>query len=285
MLTSNGEILTNNHVIDGATSISVTDVGNGKTYKATVVGYDRDRRHRGAAAPRRLRPADGDPRRLVQRRRRRGRRRRSATPAAPAARPSAAGGTVTALNQSITASDEASGTSEQLTGLIEINADIQPGDSGGPLVDTSGEVDRHRHRRLEPASGSSHRRPGVTASPSRSTPPRPSPSRSRPGNASATIHIGETAFLGVETTSNARGGRQSNGPVVLSVVSGSPAESAGLTRGDVITSVAGTSVADATALTNLLDGHHPGDKVKVAWIDVSGQSHSSTVKLTTGPVG
>ena len=43
MLTSNGEILTNNHVIDGATSISVTDIGNGKTYTATVVGYDRTR--------------------------------------------------------------------------------------------------------------------------------------------------------------------------------------------------------------------------------------------------
>ena len=41
VLTSNGEVLTNNHVIDGATSISVTDIGNKQTYKANVVGYDR----------------------------------------------------------------------------------------------------------------------------------------------------------------------------------------------------------------------------------------------------
>ena len=41
VLSSNGVILTNNHVIDGATSISVTDVGNHKTYTASVVGYDR----------------------------------------------------------------------------------------------------------------------------------------------------------------------------------------------------------------------------------------------------
>ncbi|MBV8461781.1 MAG: trypsin-like peptidase domain-containing protein, partial [Acidimicrobiales bacterium] len=41
VLTSNGVILTNNHVIDGATNISVTDVGNQKTYTASVVGYDR----------------------------------------------------------------------------------------------------------------------------------------------------------------------------------------------------------------------------------------------------
>ena len=41
MLTSSGEILTNNHVIDGATSVKVTDVGNGRTYTASVVGYDK----------------------------------------------------------------------------------------------------------------------------------------------------------------------------------------------------------------------------------------------------
>src|SRR4051794_651058 len=36
-----GLVLTNNHVVSGATGISVTDVGNGRTYQATVVGYDR----------------------------------------------------------------------------------------------------------------------------------------------------------------------------------------------------------------------------------------------------
>ena len=54
--------------------------------------------------------------------------------------PSAAGGTVTALDQSITASDEGDGSSEQLTGLIETNADIQAGDSGGSLVNSAGQV-------------------------------------------------------------------------------------------------------------------------------------------------
>src|SRR5262249_923963 len=41
VLTSTGEVLTNNHVISGATSITATDVGNGRAYRATVVGYDR----------------------------------------------------------------------------------------------------------------------------------------------------------------------------------------------------------------------------------------------------
>src|ERR1700733_6721417 len=40
VLTSSGEVLTNNHVVEGATSIKVTDIGNAKTYTATVVGYD-----------------------------------------------------------------------------------------------------------------------------------------------------------------------------------------------------------------------------------------------------
>ena len=54
--------------------------------------------------------------------------------------PSVARGKVTALNQSITAVDEGSGASEQLTGLIETNAPIQAGDSGGALVDAASQV-------------------------------------------------------------------------------------------------------------------------------------------------
>ncbi len=41
VLTPTGEVLTNNHVIEGASAISATDVGNSKSYTATVVGYDR----------------------------------------------------------------------------------------------------------------------------------------------------------------------------------------------------------------------------------------------------
>src|SRR5580704_3558392 len=139
VLTSNGEILTNNHVIDGATSISVTDIGNGKTYTASVVGYDRSH----DIAVLQLHNASGLTTANLA---------GSSTASVgqqvvgvgnaggTGGTPSAAGGTVTALNQSITASDEGDGTSEQLSGLIQTNADIQPGDSGGALVDTSGQV-------------------------------------------------------------------------------------------------------------------------------------------------
>ena len=139
VLTPNGEVLTNNHVIDGETSISVTDVGNGRTYGAKVLGYDRS----SDVAVLQLEGASGlQPVSL-------GNSTSVHTGAAVVAignaggnggTPSYAGGRVTALDQSITASDEADGTSEQLAGLIETNADIQPGDSGGPLVNSSGKV-------------------------------------------------------------------------------------------------------------------------------------------------
>ena len=48
--------------------------------------------------------------------------------------PKRGGGVVSATGQSITASDESTGSAEQLTGLIEVNADIEAGDSGGPLL-------------------------------------------------------------------------------------------------------------------------------------------------------
>ena len=139
VLTSNGEILTNNHVINGATSVSVTDIGNGKTYKATVVGYDESKdvavlQLTGASGLTVANIGDsstvGVGNSVVA----------LGNAEGLGGTPSVATGSVTALDQSITASDESSGTSEQLTGLIETNAGIQPGDSGGPLVNQHGQV-------------------------------------------------------------------------------------------------------------------------------------------------
>jgi len=72
VLTDTGEVLTNNHVVDGARSIVATDLGNGRIYRALVVGTDRTPRHRGAAVDRRQRPAH----RLALRHPGKGRRRR-----------------------------------------------------------------------------------------------------------------------------------------------------------------------------------------------------------------
>src|SRR6516165_3122558 len=131
VLTSDGTVLTNNHVIRSATSIKVTDVGNGRTYTAKVVGYDASKdvaviQLQNAHGLRTAALGDSSSVRTGD----------SVTALGNAGgkggTPSVASGTVTALNQSITASDELSSASEQLTGLIETNAPIQPGDSGGP---------------------------------------------------------------------------------------------------------------------------------------------------------
>ena len=62
-----------------------------------------------------------------------------------------------------------------------------------------------------------------------------------------------------------------------------PGAQAGLSQGDVITSLDGSPVNSSTDLTNLLESHHPGDSVQIAWTDASGQTHTSTAVLTTGP--
>ena len=305
VLSSNGVILTNNHVIDGATTISVTDVGNQKTYTASVVGYDRTK----DIAVLQLHNASGLQTATL------GNSSNASVgedvvgvgnAGGTGGTPSAAGGTVTALNQSITASDEGDGTSEQLSGLIETNADIQPGDSGGALVDTSGDVlgidtaasAGFSFQSNDQSSGNQgYAIPIDTALTLART--------IEAGSSSSTVHIGETAFLGVEI--NAEGsssgdsgnsgggfggffggntgntGSTASGASVAGTVTNGPAQEAGLAEGDVITSLGGATISSANDLTNAMSEYHPGDKVTIGWTDGSGQTHTATVQLTSGP--
>ena len=116
------------------------------------------------------------------------------------------------------------------------------------------------------------------------------------------MHLGQTAFLGVQISTGSTGSGDfggfggaggfggstggstaGNGALVAGVVSGSAAAQAGLTEGDEITSVAGHAVTSATGISSTLASHHPGDKITIGWTDQSGQSHTATVTLTTGP--
>jgi S1-C subfamily serine protease len=285
VLTSNGEILTNNHVVEGATSIKVTDIGNGKTYTATVVGYDRTK----DLAVIQLQNASGLTTATL------GDSSKVKTGDAvvgignaggAGGTPSVAGGTVTALNQSITASDESTNSSEQLTGLIETNANIQAGDSGGSLANSAGQVIGVDTA----ASGGSAGQPGQAANQfgqggqanqGYAIPINEAISLAHQiiGNqSSSTVHIGQSAFLGVSVSG--QGGAQ-----IVGLVSGGPAQTAGLVAGDVITSVNGTTIDSPTTLTNLMDTFHPGDSLSVVYTDTSGQQHTVTVTPTSGPVG
>jgi S1-C subfamily serine protease len=306
VLTSTGEILTNNHVVEGATSIKVRDVGNGKTYTAKVVGYDET----DDVAVIQLEDASGLTVANLG-------NSSSLTVGSKVvglgnagggnSTPVIAAGNVTALNQSITASDESSGTTEDLTGMIEDNADIQAGDSGGALVNAYGQVigmdtaaesgyslgdgnggyggSQYGNGNSSSSSGDSTTTEGFAIPINKAL---SIADEIEAGDASSTVHIGATAFIGVglstESSSNSGlGGESTSGAYVENVEADSPAATAGITGGDTITSVAGQTVTEESQVTTTLIKYHPGDKISISWTDESGTSHTATITLATGP--
>jgi S1-C subfamily serine protease len=279
VLTASGEVLTNNHVIDGSTSITVTVVTTGKTYKATVVGTNPSAdiavlQMQGASGlevaklgdSSKLQPGD------------------AVTAVGNAGgvggAPSVSNGTVTALDQTITASDGPGGESEQLTGLIQMNASLQPGDSGGPLYNAASEVvgmnTAGAARRRFPSSR------GQGASENFAIPINTAVSVAKEiesGTPSDTITIGTPGFLGVELAAD----DATAGATIGAVVPGTPAEKAGLKEGDVITNVDGHAIDSSNTLGSVLRTHHGGDKVTVAWTDGNGNDHTASITLATGP--
>ena len=274
MLSPNGEILTNNHVVEGSTAITVTVVSTGKSYTATVVGTDPS----DDVSVLQLKDASGLATAKLG---------DSATVAVGDAvtavgnaggkggTPTAAPGTVTALNQSLTASDANGSNAERLTGMIQINAAIEAGDSGGPLYNASGSVIG-----IDTAASSASGRFSTAAITGFAIPIAKAlgiADQIESGQASSTVHIGYPAFLGVQLSPN------SQGAAIAGVVSGSAAAKAGLQAGDTITAVDGTAITTASGLSSTLASHKPGDQVRLRYTDSAGQSHSVTVTLGSGP--
>jgi S1-C subfamily serine protease len=270
VLTGDGEILTNNHVVEGATKITVTVVSTGRSYSATVVGTDATDdvavlQLSGASG---LSTATLDDDTLAV---------GDAVTAVGNAggtggTPTASPGTVIALDQTITAGDENGGDSEQLTGMIQVDADIQAGDSGGPLYDSEGEVTGID---TAASSGQSATTVGFAIPIAKAM---AIADRIESGEDSATIQQGTPAFLGVQFTQDAAGTATISG-----VVDGSPAADAGLQAGDTITAVGGSTVDGADALSTALAKHDAGDQVRITWIDTTGTTHTATVTLIPGP--
>jgi S1-C subfamily serine protease len=278
IVTSDGEVLTNNHVIDGATSITVTVVSTGKSYSAKVVGTDPTAdvalvKMNGASGLQTANFGDSSTLKVGD----------AVTAAGNAGgvggAPTVASGQVTGLDQQITASDANGGNAEQLTGLIEINAALQPGESGGPLYNAAGQVIGMN------TAGSSTGRRRVAGRDNYAIPINTAMSvikQIETGKSSDTITIGLPGFLGVEVDPNGSA-QGTTGASVSDVVSGTPAEQIGLKAGDVITAIDGSTVAATDDLSTLLHTHHAGDKVTITWTDTSGKSHSSSVTLAEGP--
>ena len=280
VLTSDGIVLTNHHVVAGSTSIKVAVAGTTRTYDAEVLGYDATHdiaviKLRGASGLTTAPLGDsstvqvGDT--VVG----------LGNAGGSGGKPIAAAGSVTGLGRSITAMDSENGTAEQLHGLIETDANIQPGDSGGALASSDGKV--IGIITAGSVGPSTTRNGSATTTDGYAIPINDALAIAqdiRDGKASDTVHIGASAFLGIQVAGTSTG----SGIVVSGVISGSAAEKAGIAAGSTITALGGTRVTTNAQLRGLIAPHHPGDTVSISWTTPSGTSRTAQVTFGTGPV-
>ncbi|MCF2706769.1 trypsin-like peptidase domain-containing protein [Arcanobacterium haemolyticum] len=266
IIDKSGLVLTNYHVVSSSETVTLTVADSGKEYEAKVLGHDATR---DIAL---LQIQNGSNFETVET--------DSGTVKAGSSvyavgNGSGQGyltkveGTVTGLNQTITAQDSASASGgETLTGLIETSADVVSGYSGGPLMNSDGKVI------------------GITTAASTGTttddvngyaiPIKTAleiANKIKNGESTDTITIGRNPALGV-MISNAQGGVG-----IVQVIEGSGAQAAGLAEGDVITAVDGTTVSDASELSDLVLTHSIGDKLTLTITDKSGTTKDVEVTL------
>ncbi len=267
IISRSGEVLTNNHVISGATRFKVVNVSTHRKYTATVVGYSVSRdiavlQLANASNLRRIKLDRSFPLKVGQPVVARGNAEgRGGTP-------KTAYGQIIALHQQIVAKDE-SGDSETLNNTIATDAPVVPGYSGGPLEDARG------------------RAIGIVTAGSTSGPHRgfaipikqalQLAHRITTGKSNSVVHVGPTAFLGVKLDNVAGEAR------IDSVVAGQAADEAGLAAGDVITSLNGKPISSTTDLRQAVLALVPGKSVSIGWTDTNGVAQTGTITPTSGP--
>jgi putative serine protease PepD len=255
----NGDIVTNQHVVDGAQSIKV-QFWNGKTYDAHLVAADQTSDlavvkvdapasmihplQRGDSSA--LRVGDsvvaiGSPFGLQE---------------------TVTSGIVSALHRSISSPGEQPFT---ISDSIQTDAAINHGNSGGPLLNTAGAVVGVNSQIRSDSNGNE----GVGFA---------IPSNTVRSVVTQLISTGkaEHAFLGVTIDSTA------SDALIAGVRGGTPAAKAGLKKGDVVTSLGGHQISSPDELAGIINSYKPGDTVKITY-ERSGDSHSVQVKLATRP--
>ncbi len=322
LISSSGLVLTNNHVIDDTTGLSATLVSSGQRFTAKWLGYDKT----DDVSVIKLDGASGLPTvplgnsssikvgdNVVA----------IGNAGGSGGKPSVVTGSITALDQTITASDDLGG-SETLHDMLQTNADIVEGDSGGPLVSASGQVIGMDTAASSASFGNQSPSAGFAIPIDHAL---SIANQIIAGKASSTIKIGASGFIGIlvpsgnastlsspaqqqaQQQSQGNGGSgngqpganqqclESNenagvpqtvapvgsGTLVLGSLCGTPAATAGITAGDVITSVGGHTVTTPDSLTAILQGDHPGQIVPVTWTDISGTQHTSKLDLLQAP--
>jgi S1-C subfamily serine protease len=291
ILTSNGEVLTNNHVIAEGTDITAQIGGVGKTYSVRVLGTDASHdvalvQLIGASGLRTVAIGNSSALQIGDQVVAVGNALDLKGP------PTVTEGIVSALGRSIQASDAGSGVTENLSGLIQTDAPINPGNSGGPLVNADSQVIGMNTAAANGTSSQSATDIGFAIPINEAI---AIAQQIQQGKGSSSVLI-DTGFLGVEVITIAQsksgsvgltGNPQAavkTGAYVAGVLQGTPAVAAGLKEGDVIVAVNGSSVASPTALGLLLKGDRPGQTVNVTWVDPSAARHTASIELIGRPV-
>jgi S1-C subfamily serine protease len=313
VLSKDGLVLTNNHVIADSTKIAVTVATTGKTYTASVVGSDstEDVAVLQLKDAEDLQPATIDDDTVDV-----GDDVTAVGNSEGGGRLMAAEGTVTDLGASVTTTAKGTEDSETLDGMIEVQADIVSGDSGGALLDDEGEVVG-----MDTAASS-----GTAVVTGFAIPIETALTTAESiidGEQTSTNTLGYPAFLGIgvsqsgQSDQSGRSGRlgrsgvsgengvsgedgtrsrsgvsgqygrsgaaTTEGAVVAGVYEDTPAAEAGLAAGDTITAIGSTPITDGNSLSEAMSDHEPGDTVSLTWTDANGQSHTTEVTLTQGP--
>jgi len=319
ILSPNGLVLTNNHVIDGSTHITATlaDPGSGaQSYPAKVVGYDVADdiallQLEGASNLPTVTTGNSSQVKL-------GMPVLALGNADGKGGATATSGVLNALNRSIQANDQASDSTENLKHMLQTNALIQQGDSGGALANNAGQV--IGMITAANTSTSSHLgQPGTTVG--FAIPINFALSIAQQiasGTAATNVYIGLPGFLGVQLATSgssnpsqqradavATGASPSSGAgcestsqteqvpariapagagaLVLGVLCQTAAAQLGLAPGDVITSVDGQPVTTPSSLTQATQHLHPADSTTLSWTGVDGAQHTKSVLMGYGP--
>ena len=254
VLSADGYIVTNDHVINGATDITV-DLHDGKTAAAEVVAADPNadlavlKVDRTDLTPLTIGSSSdlqvGD--QLVA----------IGNALDLSGGPTVTTGIVSATGRSLTEENGAT-----LTDLIQTDTAINPGNSGGPLFDMDGEVVG-----INTAVAGQAQNIGFAISIDHAM---TMIDQLRAGK------VPEHALLGVASQPSEDG----NGVTVVDVDAGSAADSAGLQAGDVITKIDDTAIDGPESLAAAIVAHQPGDEVAVTYVR-DGASHTVTVALGT----
>jgi serine protease Do len=272
ILTSNGEILTNNHVVAGASAVTVTLFGQNAALPAHVVGTD----PADDLAMVQLDQASGLPTVAL------GDSSQTrvgdsvlaiGNALALAGGPSVTEGIVSAKNRTLSAQSD-SGETENLTGLLQTDAAINPGNSGGPLVNSQAQVVGMNTAVASSTTGNAPTQNIGFAIAVNSVKPllaglRDGGTGGAGGGIPALVPAANSAYIGVTVGAVTPTLQQldhltpSSGALIISVQAGSPAQRSGLRVNDVIVSFNGTAIRQPSDLTGAIHPYKPGDHVTV----------------------